>query len=162
MNRRDFIQNTALATTGLIISPGFIIGKKPKVIIIGAGFSGLAAALKLHKKNIDFVVLEARKRIGGRVYSHTIDEGENLIVELGAEWVGESHSRLRTLCDEMKLTLDNNQFDTHLIYDNRYYKNAEWDFSEDWKTKFDQLKKKYATLSVAEKQHWIIWIGGDT
>jgi monoamine oxidase len=151
MNRRDFIQNAALATTGLIISSGFTIGKKPKVIIIGAGFSGLAAALKLHKKNIDFVVLEARKRIGGRVFSHTIDEDENLIIELGAEWVGESHERLRILCGEMKLTLDNNQFDTHLIYDNRYYKNAEWDFSKDWKIKFEQLKKKYATLTIAEK-----------
>jgi monoamine oxidase len=151
MNRRAFILNSALATTGLIISPSFLMSKKPKVIIIGAGFSGLAAALKLHKKNIDFVVLEARKRIGGRVFSHTIDEGENLIVELGAEWVGESHSRLRTLCGEMKLTLDDNQFDTHLIYDNRYYKNTEWDFSKDWKIKFDQLKKKYATLTVAQK-----------
>jgi monoamine oxidase len=85
------------------------------------------------------------------VFSHTIDEGENLIIELGAEWVGESHSRLRTLCDEMKLTLDNNQFDTHLIYDDRYYKNNEWDFSKDWKIKFEQLKKKYATLTVAQK-----------
>ncbi len=151
MNRRTFIANTALASAGMLICPSFVIGKKPKIIIIGAGFSGLAAAYKLHKKNIDFVVLEARKRIGGRVFSHTIDESENLIVELGAEWVGESHSRLRTLCSEMKLTLDDNRFDTHLIYENRYYKNTEWEFSKDWRIKFEQLKKRYATLTIAEK-----------
>jgi monoamine oxidase len=151
MNRRNFIRNTALASTGLIMNPHFFIGKKPKVIIIGAGFSGLAAAYKLYQKKIDFVIVEARNRIGGRVFSHTMDEQENLIVELGAEWVGESHTRLRELCEEMKLPLDNNQLDTHLIYDNRYYKKGEWDFTKPWKEKFELLKKNYSKLTLVEK-----------
>ena len=109
--RRDFIRQTALATGGLVMTSsafgGFFIGKRPKVIIIGAGFSGLAAAYYLHKKNIDFVVLESRNRVGGRVFSHTLDEPENLVVELGAEWVGASHKRLIALTEEMGLKLDN-------------------------------------------------------
>ncbi len=72
--RRTFIKQAAIATAGLAIGLP-ILGKaqtfsKTKVIIIGAGFSGLAAAYRLHQKNIDFVILESRNRIGGRVFSH--------------------------------------------------------------------------------------------
>lgn len=151
MNRRHFIRNTTLATAGMLINPGFFTGKKPRVVIIGAGFAGLAAAYKLHKKRIPFTILEARNRIGGRVFSHTMDASEKLIIELGAEWVGESHTRLRELAGELKLTLENNQFDTHLIYEGKYRKASEWDFTPNWKTKFDGLKKKYKTLTTAEK-----------
>lgn len=48
-----------------------IISKKPKVII-GAGFAGLSAAYYLYKKSIEFIILEARNRIGGRVFSHAV------------------------------------------------------------------------------------------
>ena len=93
-SRRVFIRQTALGTGGLILASsflGFIIPKRPKVIIIGAGFAGLSAAYYLYKKKIDFVILESRNRIGGRVFSHVMDEKENLVIELGAEWVGNSH-----------------------------------------------------------------------
>lgn len=151
MNRRHFIRNSAITSAGLILNPGFFMAKKPRVVIIGAGFAGLAAALKLYKKNIPFTVLEARNRIGGRVFSHTMDSPEKLVIELGAEWVGESHTRLRKLCSEMNLELEDNRFDTHLIYDNRYYRAGEWQYSTNWKEKFGQLKKKYGTMTVAEK-----------
>ncbi|MGC3947367.1 MAG: FAD-dependent oxidoreductase [Chryseolinea sp.] len=151
MKRREFIQRSAFAAAALAAQPAFAIAKKPKVIVIGAGLSGLAAAYELHQKNYDYIVLEGRNRIGGRVFSHVLDERENLVVELGAEWVGESHTRIRQLCEEMRLPLDNNQMDTHLIYANRYHRSGEWGYSEQWKTKFDQLKKGYNSLSVAEK-----------
>lgn len=93
----------------------FFIGKKPKVIIIGAGFAGLAAAYQLHKRKKDFVILEARNRIGGRVFSHIIDEDEKLVIELGVEWVGNSHHRIRELCGEFNLQLFDNHLDTRLI-----------------------------------------------
>ncbi len=92
VTRRGFIQQAAMAAGGVLLSSSaaanFLSGKKPKVIIIGAGFAGLAAAYQLYKKKVDFVILEARNRIGGRVFSHTIDEAEKLVIELGAEWVG--------------------------------------------------------------------------
>ncbi len=154
-SRRDFIRQSTLATGGVLLSSSsfgrFFIGKKPKVIIIGAGFAGLAAALQLHKKNIEFVILEARNRIGGRVFSHTIDRAENLVIELGAEWVGNSHARVRELCDEFSLELQNNQFDTHLIYQGKYYKKNEWDYSEAWKTKFQSLLDGYDKMTQADK-----------
>lgn len=154
-SRRKFIRDATLATGGVLFASSsfgnFFIGKKPRVIIIGAGFAGLSAAYYLHKKKIDFVVLESRNRIGGRVFSHTIDQQENLVVELGAEWVGNSHKRIHALCDELELELFNNQFDTHLIYQNKYYRNGEWDYSSDWKTKFKSILEKYPQLSQADK-----------
>ena len=121
------------------------------MIIIGAGFAGLSAALYLHKKKIDFIILEARNRIGGRVFSHTIDESENLVVELGAEWVGNSHTRLQNLCNEFGLELINNQFDTHLIYKEHYYKPNEWSYSDPWKEKFKTIIDNYSKLTQAQK-----------
>ena len=154
-SRRKFIQETAITTGGLFLASSafssFFIAKKPKVIIIGAGFAGLAAAKYLHKKGIDFVILEARNRISGRVFSHTIDEKENLIIELGAEWVGNSHERIHNLCNEFGLELQNNQFDTHLIYKGNYYKKNEWDYSEDWNKKFKAIIDHYPKLTQAEK-----------
>ncbi len=154
-SRRQFIKEATLATGGVLLASSsfgnFFIAKKPKVIIIGAGFAGLSAAYYLHKKKIDFVILEARNRIGGRVFSHTIDEQENLVIELGAEWVGNSHKRLQDLCGEFGLTLLNNQFDTHLIYQGKYYKNGGWDYSEGWKNKFQSIIDNYEKLTNVEK-----------
>jgi len=42
---------------------------QPSVVVIGAGFAGLAAADELHALGCKVVVLEARKRIGGRCWT---------------------------------------------------------------------------------------------
>ncbi|KAG7299017.1 hypothetical protein JYU34_017492 [Plutella xylostella] len=58
---------------------------KCNVIIIGAGMAGLSAANHLQKNGIeDFKILEARKRVGGRIVSIPI---KNHNVELGANWI---------------------------------------------------------------------------
>jgi monoamine oxidase len=154
-SRREFIKQSALAAGGILVSSSafgnIFPGKKPKVIIIGAGFAGLSAGYYLHKKKIDFVILEARDRIGGRVFSHTIDPQENLVIELGAEWVGNSHTRLQNLCNEFGLELQNNQFESHLVYQGKYYKSKEWDYSEDWKKKFKAIIDGYGNLTKADK-----------
>lgn len=54
------------------------------MIVIGAGFAGLAAAYKLKKEGIRVTVLEARNRVGGRVYSHNPLKDNELVIELGA------------------------------------------------------------------------------
>lgn len=56
---------------------------KHEVIVIGAGVAGLAAAQRLQKAGLEPLVLEARDRIGGRVWTdHT-----HAPVELGAEFI---------------------------------------------------------------------------
>jgi monoamine oxidase len=154
--RRAFLKTAALATGGLAIcgqtNSLFATTRQKKVIIIGAGLAGLSAAKKLKEKNIDFVILEARKRPGGRVYSYQMDAMDDLNIELGAEWIGASHQRLLQMCEEYKLDLINNQFETHLIYRGKYYKSNEWEYSEDWRKRFDQLLKKYGQMTEADKR----------
>lgn len=152
--RRSFIRQSLLAAGAITLSNSafgkFFIGEKPKVIIIGAGFAGLSAAYALKKRNIDFMILEARGRVGGRVFSHKM--ADNLVIELGAEWVGESHTTVKGLCEEFKLPLFNNQFDTRLIYRGKYYNKDQWSYSEDWTKKYDQLLKNYAGFTDEDKK----------
>jgi len=155
-SRRKFIKQSALLTAGGVLAStssfgNFFIGRKPRVIIIGAGFAGLAAAHFLLKKKIEFLILESRNRVSGRVFSHTIDPQENLVIELGAEWVGNSHLRLQNLCNEFGLELQNNQFESHLIYQGKYYRNNEWDYSKEWKAKFQSILEGYDKLTQADK-----------
>ena len=55
------------------------------VVVVGAGFAGLSAAMELHDLGFEVRVLEARERVGGRVWSTTLTNGA--VVELGAEWI---------------------------------------------------------------------------
>jgi len=154
-SRRKFLKQSAFIAGSSMLNLSaarlFHIGTKPKVIVIGAGFSGLAAAFNLEKKGYEVLVLEARNRIGGRVFSHCMDKQENLTIELGAEWIGNSHLRVRELCDELKLELQNNQFDTALIYRNQYFKKDEWDFSQNWKDRLTTLLEEFRQMNEAQK-----------
>lgn len=61
--------------------------KKNKVVIIGAGLSGLYAAYLLKQKGIDSIILESRDRIGGRILtSQTTRRGESEYYDLGPSW----------------------------------------------------------------------------
>jgi len=153
--RRDFLKQSAIVAAGTLIMPGaFNINAavKPKVVIIGAGFAGLAAAYRLKQKGCEVTILEARSRIGGRVFSHMIDKDEDLVIELGAEWVGASHERMILMCDEFDLELQNNQFDSHLTYAGEYSPKGKWDYSNEWKTKFNKLLSDYSSYTEEDKK----------
>jgi monoamine oxidase len=66
----------------------------PDVLIIGAGAAGLAAARDLAVAGCRVRVIEARGRIGGRVFTHK-DADSQLPIELGAEFV---HGKSPLLC----------------------------------------------------------------
>jgi monoamine oxidase len=71
------------------------------ILIIGAGLSGLLTAYRLKKENIPFKILEARKRIGGRIYTHY--GTDHTPIEMGATWFGNQHSQLIDLLDELNI-----------------------------------------------------------
>jgi monoamine oxidase len=58
--------------------------KKTNVVIVGGGLSGLTAGICLKEKNIDFILLEASDRVGGRLYT---EELNNNLVDLGGIYV---------------------------------------------------------------------------
>ena len=109
-------------------------------MIIGAGFSGLAAAYKLKNAGWNVTVLEARDRIGGRVFSYSLPQNKDLVCELGAEWVGESHERIKKLCYDFKIPLQRHQFDDYLLQNGKVSRPGAWGFSETAKTAFEKAK----------------------
>lgn len=62
--------------------------EKLDVIVIGAGLSGLQAAYTLKQAGLNFVVVEARDRVGGKVWSVPLASGRGC-VELGAAWIND-------------------------------------------------------------------------
>ena len=71
-----------------------------QVIILGAGLSGLTTAYELKKMGIRPVVLEARGRYGGRIW--TLEgEGRATPLEMGATWFGEKHQHLMGMLLEL-------------------------------------------------------------
>ena len=152
-NRRDFLKILGATSLGIALAPKNVVAQKRKksCIIIGAGFSGLAAAYKLKNAGWSVTVLEARDRIGGRVFSQTFAENPNLTFELGAEWVGESHERIKALCRDFKIPLQKHQFDDYLLQNGKVSRPNEWSFSPPAKTAFEKLIKSYGKLTAAEK-----------
>jgi monoamine oxidase len=66
-------------------------------IIIGAGVAGLAAARELARAGASFIVLEARERIGGRIFT-VRDERCPIPIELGAEFLhGEAKETMQVI-----------------------------------------------------------------
>lgn len=70
------------------------------VVVIGAGAAGLAAARALHDRDFDFLILEARDRVGGRAFTLRAQNGGEPI-ELGAEFIHGAARSTRALMDEI-------------------------------------------------------------
>jgi monoamine oxidase len=72
-----------------------------KVAVVGAGLAGLTAARALARAGAEVVVLEARDRVGGRVWSCELANGA--IVEMGAEFLLPGNTAVRELAEEYGL-----------------------------------------------------------
>ncbi len=73
------------------------------VVVIGAGLAGLRCATDLAAEGVDVVVLEARARVGGRVWSHRFADGQTC--ERGAEFIDGDHHAVLALAAELGLSL---------------------------------------------------------
>jgi len=69
------------------------------VIIVGAGLSGMVAARTVLAAGLTPVVLEADERVGGRILTEEVAPG--LPVEIGAQWIGDTHQRMFALAAEL-------------------------------------------------------------
>ena len=74
-----------------------------RVAVVGAGLAGLSAADELQQAGADVVVLEARDRVGGRVWSRPLDNGA--VVEMGAEFILPQNTAMRELAERFGLGL---------------------------------------------------------
>jgi monoamine oxidase len=65
------------------------------VVVVGAGFAGLTAARQLQRAGRSVVVLEARNRVGGRVWNHDLGNGQ--VSERGGTFVGPTQDHVMAL-----------------------------------------------------------------
>ena len=73
-----------------------------EIAVVGAGIAGLTAASTLAREGVDVVVLEARDRVGGRVWNTEIGGEAN---ELGGQWVAPYQSAMHALLEELGIEL---------------------------------------------------------
>jgi monoamine oxidase len=101
------IGRSNLSTTQLPTAQGrhdvASVRRHADVVVIGAGFAGLAAALDLQDAGASVVVLEARDRVGGRVWSVELENGA--LAELGGEWIMPDDRALPEIADRLGLAL---------------------------------------------------------
>jgi monoamine oxidase len=110
--RRDLLKTAALSLPALAVLPRLALAAEPagpraakprKVIVVGAGLAGLAAAYELDARGHEVTVLEAQSRPGGRV--HTLREpfADGLYAEAGAITFSSSYHHLLRYVDTFKL-----------------------------------------------------------
>jgi len=90
--------------------------------IVGAGFTGLTAALRLTQAGHSVYVVEARDRIGGRVLTKFLDDGTP--VDMGGTFLGPTQDRIYALLDELGLEITPTPIhgDTLFVYENKIHR----------------------------------------
>jgi monoamine oxidase len=95
--------------------------RKLRIVVVGAGAAGIGAAQTLAENGFDPIILEARDRIGGRIYqtvltknlTNNATEGngggtDSIVVQLGANWMhglNPVQNPLHSIATQLKLTL---------------------------------------------------------
>jgi monoamine oxidase len=84
-------------------------------LVIGAGIAGLAAARELKAKGHRVTVVEARNRIGGRLWT---DSSLGVPLDLGASWIhGVTNNPITALADAIKASRAVTSYDSSILFD---------------------------------------------
>lgn len=83
------------------------------VVVVGAGAAGLSAATRLREAGRSVVVLEARDRVGGRLWTNTID---GAMLEIGGQWVSPDQDALKETIEKLGLATFDRYRDGNNVY----------------------------------------------
>lgn len=116
IQRRTFLQLAGLLMAGAMTRKHTMAAAaKPRVVIVGAGMAGMAAAHTLSQQGYDPLLLEGRDRIGGRVW--TSSQWQGMPVDLGASWIhGVKGNPLTQLAKDAKARTAATNYASSLLY----------------------------------------------
>ncbi len=106
LSRRTLLKLGAVAPVGIAAVSAHPAAKPPaptaRIAVVGAGISGLAAALTLADHGIGCTVYEAGTRVGGRMFSNT-GWADGQTSEWGGEAIDQEHTMMRNLAKRFGL-----------------------------------------------------------
>jgi monoamine oxidase len=111
--RRHFMRTAAATGGAATVASAFprllsAIGRGlPRVVVVGAGIAGLNAAYQLKKAGVEATVFEARRRLGGRIFSVQGAVGDGLVTDLGGSFINSDHPDMLSLVSEFNIKLFN-------------------------------------------------------
>ncbi|MDP1560022.1 MAG: FAD-dependent oxidoreductase [Pirellulaceae bacterium] len=153
MDRRSLVRLLTAMGLGICgIGQRHAIGmeeRKPvsrRVIVIGAGLAGLAAARELQNQGIEVVVLEGRERIGGRLW--TSNKWPDIPLDMGASWIhGLEGNPLTDLAKQAHAKLIETSYESNRIYDV-----TGKELSEAKETQLDRLRDQFQSAIEAAQE----------
>lgn len=157
-SRKKFLKLSAASIAGLSLSRSSIFAQsvstpfsfQKSVVILGGGLSGLYSAYLLGKVGYKVTLVEASKRLGGRIYS-VLDTDTGLRLDLGAEYFSSGQRNIRSLIRELDVGILNSSLEPALLLQQKIYPPGEWEVSEESRKILNKLVSLTQKMDSSQK-----------